>query len=107
MATKTGVEKRLRYVRKHITDKPKALALALDVDQATIYRYKKHIELGVPLSGKYSTRSTSKGKKMVAERASGETIPQTLRSIEDKVDSLSEKLDRVVSKKKRHFFWSD
>lgn len=104
--TKTGVDKRLRYVRKHITEKPKALAVALDVDQATIYRYKRHIELGVPLSGKYSTRSTTRGKKLVAEKAKGETIPQTLRSIEDKVDTLSEKLDKVISKKKRSFFFS-
>jgi hypothetical protein len=105
MVTKTGIESRLAYVRKHITEKAKNLAKILDVDIATIYRYKRHITLGVPVSGTWAARSTSQGKKLVAARE--ETIPQKLNSIEDKVDTLSEKVDKVLGKKKRHFFWSD
>ena len=101
MASRVVINERLKYVRKHITDGQAELGIALGVSKHTAKRYKRHIKFGEPLSGKYRVR------QMQAKKARVVTIPQMLHSIEDKVDTLSEKLDRVVSKKKRHFFWSD
>ena len=80
----TTVNERLEYVRENIADKPKDLATYLEVDQATIYRYKRHIELGVPLSGNYSGRSSSRGKKLAAAKKLAEpTLEERVARVED------------------------
>ena len=88
----TTVDERLEYVRDHITKKAKYLAGVLRVDQATIYRYKRHIELGVPLSGNYAGRSSSIGKKQAMAKAKP-TLEERVTTLEEEIEK--EKLRRI------------
>lgn len=87
---KTSTKKlneRLEYVRKHITEEAVILATHLEVDESTIYRYKNHITLGEPISGRYNV--AYRARKQAEKQALAQSYTP---SLEERVDTLEMEL---------------
>ncbi len=96
MSSRKVIEERLEYVREHITDGQRDLSEALGVSQITAARYRRHIRFGEPVSGRFHAKKT----------VEKQTIPQGLRSIEGKVDRLTELVGELAKpRSKRGLFF--